>query len=295
MKNIVGQALVSRIKRAHSYVKIFNQFFHLLIIPEFRKQEKFRVYVVLPLFPGFDNINAIQAVQYYNLRSINIGKYSIYQDLKQAGIEDPSVYITFHGMRNYAVLMNKLVQEIIYVHSKLMIVDDKHVICGSANINDRSLLGNRDSELAAVISDCEFVNAKFNDVKVQVGKYAQSLRHKIFKYKYSMCFWLILKIVINFCFRLHLGIYFDNTNRIDVTDCTSDAFYDLFRKTSKLNTETFDDVFKCIPSDNILTFGDLVNYRGRSCLNSSNPKQVCFFFKYLFLTNFKLNYIFRQK
>ena len=41
--------------------------------------------------------------------------------------------------------------EIIYVHSKLMIVDDKRGICGSANINDRSLLGSRDSELACVI------------------------------------------------------------------------------------------------------------------------------------------------
>ncbi len=29
-----------------------------------------------------------------------------------------------------------------------MIVDDKHAIIGSANINDRSLLGDRDSEIA---------------------------------------------------------------------------------------------------------------------------------------------------
>ena len=28
-----------------------------------------------------------------------------------------------------------------------MIVDDKHAIIGSANLNDRSMLGNRDSEL----------------------------------------------------------------------------------------------------------------------------------------------------
>ena len=34
-----------------------------------------------------------------------------------------------------------------------MIVDDKRGICGSANINDRSLLGSRDSELACVIED----------------------------------------------------------------------------------------------------------------------------------------------
>lgn len=34
-----------------------------------------------------------------------------------------------------------------------MIVDDKKVICGSANINDRSLLGNRDSEIAICVED----------------------------------------------------------------------------------------------------------------------------------------------
>lgn len=35
----------------------------------------------------------------------------------------------------------------IYVHSKLMIVDDEYVVVGSANINQRSLDGSRDSEI----------------------------------------------------------------------------------------------------------------------------------------------------
>ena len=34
-----------------------------------------------------------------------------------------------------------------------MIVDDKRCIIGSANINDRSLLGERDSELAIVVEE----------------------------------------------------------------------------------------------------------------------------------------------
>ena len=32
-----------------------------------------------------------------------------------------------------------------------MIVDDRYVIAGSANINDRSLIGNRDSEVCLVM------------------------------------------------------------------------------------------------------------------------------------------------
>merc|ERR1712226_1244151 len=35
----------------------------------------------------------------------------------------------------------------IYVHSKLMIIDDEYIILGSANINERSMAGNRDSEI----------------------------------------------------------------------------------------------------------------------------------------------------
>ena len=36
----------------------------------------------------------------------------------------------------------------IYVHSKGMIVDDEYVIIGSANINQRSMEGPRDTEIA---------------------------------------------------------------------------------------------------------------------------------------------------
>ena len=36
----------------------------------------------------------------------------------------------------------------VYVHSKGMIVDDEYVILGSANINQRSMEGTRDTEIA---------------------------------------------------------------------------------------------------------------------------------------------------
>lgn len=36
----------------------------------------------------------------------------------------------------------------IYVHSKGMIVDDEFVLIGSANINQRSMEGTRDTEIA---------------------------------------------------------------------------------------------------------------------------------------------------
>jgi phospholipase D1/2 len=39
-----------------------------------------------------------------------------------------------------------------------MVVDDRLVICGSANINERSQSGDRDSELAAVIRDTDMID-----------------------------------------------------------------------------------------------------------------------------------------
>ena len=39
----------------------------------------------------------------------------------------------------------------IYVHSKFMVVDDRYMIIGSANLNDRSLAGDGDTEIATLI------------------------------------------------------------------------------------------------------------------------------------------------
>ena len=50
--------------------------------------------------------------------------------------------------------------ELIYIHSKLLIVDDRRLIIGSANVNDRSLLGNRDTEMGAYVEDTELETVK---------------------------------------------------------------------------------------------------------------------------------------
>lgn len=233
VKNMIGLALVNRIKKAH------------------QEKKNFKVYVVLPLFPSFDSQNAILAVQYYNLRSIKFGDFSIYNELIKEGITDPSEYITFHGMRNWSILMGRMTQEIIYVHSKLMIVDDKYVICGSANINDRSLLGIRDSELACLIKDEDLVISQMNNKLVKTGKYASSLRKKIFK--------------------LHLGIYYDNPNKISVMDCATDEFFKFWKKVSTQNTLIYEDVFKCLPSNEARNFTAMEEYKNQPKLATTDP------------------------
>lgn len=51
------------------------------------------------------------------------------------------------------------VSEELYIHSKMMIVDDRRCIIGSANINERSQAGDRDSEIAMVIEDQDMISS----------------------------------------------------------------------------------------------------------------------------------------
>ena len=74
--------------------------------------------------------------------------------------------------------------ELIYVHSKLLIVDDCSVIIASANINDRSLLGNRDSELGILVQDIHIVESRMDSKRYQAGAFASSLRKSLFRLAY---------------------------------------------------------------------------------------------------------------
>lgn len=125
-------------------------------------------------------------------------------------VGDPNAYITFYGLRKHGTLNEKLVgkfiyyfylhiifqnikyvarmylfqvTELVYVHSKMLIADDRTVIIGSANINDRSLLGNRDSEIAMLIEDVDFEKTIINGKPYEAGRFACSLRRTIFRYK----------------------------------------------------------------------------------------------------------------
>ena len=66
---------------------------------------------------------------------------------KREGPEDVPDYLPSPDPGTPAETVRQTLRHPIYVHSKLMIVDDRDIILGSANINQRSLGGNRDSEI----------------------------------------------------------------------------------------------------------------------------------------------------
>ncbi len=62
-------------------------------------------------------------------------------------------YLGIYSLRTHGIISGLPATEIVYIHSKLLIIDDCVALIGSANINDRSLMGDRDSEIAVVVED----------------------------------------------------------------------------------------------------------------------------------------------
>ncbi|CAF0776017.1 unnamed protein product [Rotaria sp. Silwood1] len=271
----IHKALIDMITKAKYYIYIENQFFVSLIddstvhngiaealfkriLRAHQEKETFRVYIVMPLIPGFEGqygtskATALQAITHWNYRSISQGQQSLLVRLaKEVG--DPHRYVCFFGLRTWSEMNGRLVSEIVYAHSKSAIVDDNRVLIGSANINDRSLLGDRDSEISVLFEDTEFVRGMMNGQNVQVGKFASGLRKRLF--------------------REHLGD-FDGT-QINYQDPISDSFYkDTWLSTAARNTTMFEKIFNCIPTDSAFTFSQLREIQSSSKLCETNPEEA---------------------
>ncbi|KAL5201158.1 hypothetical protein ABZP36_035512 [Zizania latifolia] len=139
----------------------------LKIASKIRAGERFAVYVVIPMWPeGVPTTASVQEILFFQAQTMEMMYRIIAQELKANNIENahPQDYLNFYCLGNReeassngspestdksaAALARKYRRFMIYVHGKGMIVDDEYVILGSANINQRSLAGSRDTEIA---------------------------------------------------------------------------------------------------------------------------------------------------
>ncbi|KAF6121050.1 phospholipase D1 [Phyllostomus discolor] len=236
--NKIGDAIAQRVLRAH------------------RESQRYRVYVVIPLLPGFEGDistgggNALQAIMHFNYRTMCRGENSILGQLKAELGNQWINYISFCGLRTHAELEGNLVTELIYVHSKLLIADDNTVIIGSANINDRSMLGKRDSEMAVIVQDTETVPSVMDGKEYQAGRFARGLRLQ--------------------CFRLVLGYLSDPSE--DIQDPVSDKFFkEIWVSTAARNATIYDKVFRCLPSDEVHNLIQLRDFITKPILAKEDP------------------------
>ena len=177
-----------------------------------RADTKFHVYITLPVYSEGTLCTASTAVQvYWTMQTLVFGSNSLLNGIRRAlkarelrqkkdngfarafepgnnEYEDVEIercfeYVTLLNLRNWVQLGNRYETEQIYVHTKTMIVDDLYALIGSANINDRSLLGSRDSELAVLVMDNDVGHADVNGKgsHTEVRGFARNLRMEIWK------------------------------------------------------------------------------------------------------------------
>ena len=141
------------------------------ISEKIRDNEPFMVHVVIPLHPeGDPAAAATQEIIAWQRKTMEMMYQRVGESLRIHGRSGhPTDYLQFYCLvkterqedipHHYlhtpepgskAELLRETRRFMIYVHSKLMIVDDSAAIVGSANINQRSLAGSRDSELAVL-------------------------------------------------------------------------------------------------------------------------------------------------
>ncbi|KAK9273120.1 hypothetical protein L1049_017927 [Liquidambar formosana] len=144
----------------------------LKIANKIRAHERFAAYIVVPMWPeGVPTGSATQRILFWQNKTMQMMYETIYNALVEVGLENafvPQDYLNFYCLGNREAIdgSNTLIagnpaaantpqalsqknrRFMIYVHSKGMIVDDEYVILGSANINQRSMEGTRDTEIA---------------------------------------------------------------------------------------------------------------------------------------------------
>ncbi|CAG7927859.1 unnamed protein product [Penicillium olsonii] len=170
IENLIGDALVERIVRAA------------------KNEEAWRAVIVIPLMPGFQNTvdseggTSVRLIMQCQYRSICRGETSIFGRLRALGIE-PEDYIQFFSLRTWGKIgpQKQLVTEQLYIHAKCMVVDDRAAIIGSANINERSMLGSRDSEVASIVRDTDMVMSSMNGKPYLVGRFPHTLRMRLMR------------------------------------------------------------------------------------------------------------------
>ena len=140
------------------------------IISKIEAGQRFTAFITIPMFPEGDPVDGTtQEILYWQRLTMEamytmIGK--ALEDNNLADVAHPTDYLMFFclGKREAeadipdcleapeagspAASCREHMRHPVYVHSKMMIVDDEYIIIGSANINQRSMAGARDTEIA---------------------------------------------------------------------------------------------------------------------------------------------------
>ncbi|KAL9276383.1 hypothetical protein ACSQ67_026066 [Phaseolus vulgaris] len=142
----------------------------LKIVSKIRSKERFTVYIVIPMWPeGTPSSATVQEILFWQGQTMQMMYDVIAREIKAMQLDShPLDYLNFYCLGNREPFKTDFLSSsnlppdngetisasqkfrrfMIYVHAKGMVVDDEYVILGSANINQRSMAGSRDTEIA---------------------------------------------------------------------------------------------------------------------------------------------------
>lgn len=142
----------------------------LKISEKIRAGEPFAAYILIPMWPeGIPVSASVQAILDFQTLTMRMMYSVVAKAISEKGLEGahPRDFLSFYCIGNRelkdpdepapsapaapdtpAGRAFAARRQMIYVHSKMMVVDDEYVIIGSANVNQRSMDGARDTELA---------------------------------------------------------------------------------------------------------------------------------------------------
>ena len=221
VENEIGLHIRARIERAYE------------------EKTNFKVFICIPLLPGFSGTpgdsSTMNCILKHTYQSICHNKgMSLLEKLKKKMGDDVNKYIYFFSLRNHGTIKGNPVTELIYVHSKLLIVDDEKVLIGSANINDRSMTGYRDSEFAVIVEEDKKKESIMDGKKFIAANYALTLR------KHLMA--------------EHFGL--NNDDKM-LDDPLNSDLWNLMRSRANVNSAIYSDIFDCFPDNKFNNFAKL--------------------------------------
>ncbi|KAK5445395.1 hypothetical protein LTS15_010176 [Exophiala xenobiotica] len=166
------------------------------------------------------------------------------------------------------------VQEELYIHAKLLIVDDRTVICGSSNLNDRSQMGSHDSELSIVMTDTRTIETTMDGKPYQAGFHAATLRRHIWREHLGMI-------------EAQIADASEDPNAQPPTVCMNedcsgqeewefvadplgDAVWEKWTTQATVNTDVYRHLFRADPDNNIKTWKDYDNFAPRKTVKQGH-------------------------
>ncbi|KAK7735580.1 hypothetical protein SLS53_007494 [Cytospora paraplurivora] len=160
--------------------------------------------------------------------------------------------------------VNHWIQEELYIHAKLLIADDKIVICGSSNLNDRSQLGYHDSELSIVMEDTHRIPSIMDGKEFEAGYHAATLR----RYLWREHLGLLPPQEMDASYDVNaqppgektMNDIWDQGQGAEgykfVEDPLGDDLWKEWTERATVNTKVFQQVFHADPDDHVKTFED---------------------------------------